>query len=119
MSKKISDSPDLKKKTVKAKIPKALREQVWLKYNHRVYDSKCYIRWCSNKVSVYDYEVGHNIPESKGGLTVIENLRPICSRCNRSMSDSYTIDEWNNFGCRKTTSRSEESGTCPSWCSIM
>lgn len=83
------------------KIPKALREQVWLKYNGRVYDAKCHVPWCQNMITVYDHESGHCIPHSKGGLTVLENLRPICSRCNKSMSDNYTIDEWNQLGSLK------------------
>lgn len=80
------------------KIPKALREQVWLKYNGRAYDAKCNVPWCKNVISVYDHESGHVIPHSKGGSTTLENLRPICSRCNKSMSDKYTIDEWNQLG---------------------
>ncbi len=60
---------------------------------HR-FDGKCPVAWCKNKISVFDYECGHNIPESKGGKTTLDNLVPICARCNRSMSDTYTIDEW-------------------------
>ena len=83
---------------LKLKIPKALREQVWIHFNGKQYNSKCYVRWCKNKVDVFNFQVGHNIPESKGGPTVLENLRPICSRCNLSMGNSYTIDEWNKLG---------------------
>jgi 5-methylcytosine-specific restriction endonuclease McrA len=82
----------------KAKIPKSLREQTWLKSFGKVYENKCYIKWCSNKINVFDYEVGHNIPESKGGKTVLENLFPLCSRCNKSMSNNYTIDEFSTLG---------------------
>ena len=83
---------------LKIKIPKALREQVWLHFNGQRYNSKCYVRWCKNKIDVFNFQVGHNIPESKGGPTVLENLRPICSRCNLSMGNNYTIDEWNKLG---------------------
>ena len=79
---------------MKDKIPKALREQVWLTHMGKKYDSKCHISWCKNRITVFDFQSGHNIPESKGGVTDISNLRPICSRCNLSMGDSYTIDEW-------------------------
>lgn len=82
----------------KATIPKALREQVWVTYAGSVFQTKCLVPWCKNKISVFDFEVGHNIPESKGGTLEIQNLRPICSRCNKSMSDSYTIDDWNRLG---------------------
>lgn len=79
---------------MKDKIPKALREQVWLTHIGKKYNSKCYISWCSNRITVFDFQCGHNVPESKGGATDLLNLRPICSRCNSSMNDSYTIDEW-------------------------
>lgn len=79
---------------MKDKIPKALREQVWLTHMGKKFEGKCYISWCSNRITVYDFQSGHNIPESKGGATDISNLYPICSRCNLSMNDNYTIDEW-------------------------
>ncbi len=79
----------------KRKIPKALAEQVWItKMGHR-FEAKCFVKWCKNPINVFNYECGHNIPESKGGKTTLDNLLPICGRCNRSMGDRYTIDEWN------------------------
>jgi 5-methylcytosine-specific restriction endonuclease McrA len=83
--------------TKKATIPKALREQVWLKTIGKKYENKCYIPWCQNKMTVFDFHVGHNLPESKGGTLDIDNLEAICARCNQSMSDKYTIDEWIKF----------------------
>ena len=86
----------------KKAIPRALREQVWLKTFGKVYEHKCHISWCRNKVTVFDFHMGHNIPESKGGETTITNLLPICSRCNLSMSDTYSISEWERFGYRRS-----------------
>jgi 5-methylcytosine-specific restriction endonuclease McrA len=86
-----------KKKSGKDKIPKALREQVWLKCMGKTYEGKCPIIWCSNNVNVYDFQCGHNIPESRGGKTDINNLFVLCSRCNMSMSNTFTIDEWNKM----------------------
>ena len=83
-----------KKPHKKATIPKAIREQVWLKSFGKVYEHKCKIRWCKNIISVFDYHVGHDQPESKGGTLDIDNLYAICSICNLSMSDNYTIEEW-------------------------
>ena len=82
------------KKYQKANIPKAIREQCWLDTMGKKYESSCYISWCSNKINVFDFHVGHHVPESKGGELDINNLKPICARCNLSMSDNYTIKEW-------------------------
>lgn len=79
----------------KTKIPKALREQVWLKCIGERFDSKCKVVWCKNRINVFDFQCGHNVPESKGGETTLDNLVPICSRCNISMGSQYTIDDWN------------------------
>lgn len=49
-------------------------------------------------MDVFNFHVGHNIPESKGGDMVLENLRPICQGCNLSMGNNYSIDEWNKLG---------------------
>jgi 5-methylcytosine-specific restriction endonuclease McrA len=79
----------------KKKIPKALAEQVWITTMGHRFEGKCRVTWCRNRITVFDYESGHNVPESKGGKTTLDNLVPICARCNRSMGDQYTIDEWN------------------------
>jgi len=78
-------------------VPKAIREQCWLNTVGKKYESKCYVRWCKNRMNTFDFHVGHDIPASKGGTLDIENLRPICARCNLSMSNIYTIRDWNEL----------------------
>ena len=79
----------------KQNIPKALREQVWIKeFGDNTFKAKCPINWCNNYITPFDYHVGHNNAESKGGKTTLDNLIPICSRCNLSMSNNYSIDDW-------------------------
>jgi 5-methylcytosine-specific restriction endonuclease McrA len=85
-------------------VPKALREQVWIKYMGKKFSSKCFIKWCKNEIDVFSFHVGHNIPDSKGGLMILENLRPICARCNLSMGNHYTIDQWQQLGGVNNTS---------------
>ncbi len=82
-------------------IPKALREQVWIQTIGKDFDAKCPTRWCKNRINPFDFHVGHNIPEAKGGTLDINNLKPICSRCNLSMNTQYTIDAWNNLSTPK------------------
>ena len=79
----------------KTKIPKALREQLWIQTMGRTFQGRCQILWCQNTINVFNFQCGHNVPESKGGKTNLDNLRPICDRCNTSMGSQFTIDEWN------------------------
>jgi 5-methylcytosine-specific restriction endonuclease McrA len=78
----------------KASMPRALREQVWVTHAGRAFDHKCVVPWCKNTMTAFDFHVGHDIPESKGGATELANLRPICARCNLSMGSQYSIQEW-------------------------
>jgi 5-methylcytosine-specific restriction endonuclease McrA len=78
----------------KQTIPKSLKNDVWLKYAGKKFDCKCSVSWCKTVITPFTFETGHNIPESKGGTTNVENLRPICSQCNKSMGNNYSIDEF-------------------------
>ena len=84
-----------KGKYKKATIPKAIREQCWIQIFGETFKEKCYINWCKNDISVFDFHVGHDKPESEGGTLDVSNLKPICARCNLSMSNNYTIKQWN------------------------
>lgn len=90
----MSGSNSSQVKTSKAAIPKALREQVWITHVGRHFERRCIIPWCTNIMTVFDFHVGHDVPESAGGATEIANLRPICARCNLSMGSSYTVQQW-------------------------
>jgi 5-methylcytosine-specific restriction endonuclease McrA len=79
------------------KIPKAVRQQVWIQHFGKVFKHKCWIRWCTNEINVFQFHCGHDIPDSKGGSISLENLFPICANCNLSMSDKYTIKQWNKL----------------------
>jgi HNH endonuclease len=81
----------------KQKIPKAIREQLWIQKVGRRFETKCKTTWCRNKINVFDFQAGHDIPESKGGETCIANLIPICGRCNLSMGNQFTFRDW----CKK------------------
>ena len=90
----INNSNCNKKPYRKQTIPKAIREQCWVASFGKVFEHKCYVDWCENIINPFDYHVGHDQPESKGGTLDINNIKPICARCNLSMSDNYTIKEW-------------------------
>ena len=96
----IEDKQEYPKPTQKYRkkhIPVAFREQIWLRDCGRVFDAKCNTQWCKNRITVWDFQAGHNIPESRGGPLTPENLVPICSRCNSSMGNKYTFTQWNSI----------------------
>ena len=80
-----------KKRATKQVLPKALREQVWLK---KAFSNKYLITWCSNEITPFDFHIGHHIPKSKGGSKSITILFPFRSRFNLSMRNRYTMGEW-------------------------
>lgn len=72
--------------TVKKKsIPSAIKKLVWNKnIGEDIGKSKCYC--CkSTDISQTSFHCGHVIAESKGGKTIVSNLKPICQNCNSSM----------------------------------
>jgi hypothetical protein len=70
----------MKRKT----IPKTLKNQVWDKYIGQEKGlGKCYC--CSKTIDSKNFECGHVRAVKKGGTNTLNNLRPICGCCNKSM----------------------------------
>ena len=90
-----------KKTNRKTTIPKKLREEVWNHYNKGTYCAKCHVPWCTRDIDVFNFHVGHDIPECQGGSTDIINLKPICSNCNLSMGYKFTITDWSKLKLKK------------------
>ena len=89
----ISPPPSSIKKitaTVKTKIPKkqiheSLKTSVWNKYIGA--DKGTAPCWCCSFTTITqrEFDTGHVIAEINGGTTNLDNLRPICRKCNLSM----------------------------------
>ena len=110
----------VKVKTVQTSAPKrkqkilaAFREQIWLRTFGKAYEGKCPTSWCQNTITVFDFQAGHNIPESKGGPTTPANLIPLCSRCNGSMSNNYTFTQWSALSPAVQQQQQQEQGNLP------
>jgi hypothetical protein len=73
-------------------IPKIKRQEVWNHYiGDKIGKTKCLC--CGvNDITQFEFHCGHVIAKSKGGELNIDNLRPICSKCNLSMRDEYMMD---------------------------
>ena len=61
MARKSKSKSPAKKEYKKQHIPKALREQCWIHNFGKKFEHKCYIKWCSNKITVFDFKYRHNI----------------------------------------------------------
>jgi 5-methylcytosine-specific restriction endonuclease McrA len=74
------------KKAKKIPIRKVLKDLVWSKWiGDDIARHSCLC--CGvNEIKMNQFHCGHIIAESNGGITSIENLKPICAHCNLSMS---------------------------------
>ncbi len=82
-----------KKSTYRKKaIPQALRRVVWDRWvGDDVAKTKCLC--CKvQEIHMRSYECGHVVAERMGGKLTVENLRPICQMCNRSMGTKNMMD---------------------------
>jgi len=85
----------------KRAIPKTLKINVWNHYiGKEVGSTKC---MCCQECEIIQghFEAGHVISEKDGGTTTIENLRPICSLCNKSMGAQNMQEFMREYGYRK------------------
>lgn len=67
----------------KKAIPKGIRNMLWDSLFKGCDGGHCQV--CSCDLRERDYEAGHIVAESKGGLTQIPNLVPVCHQCNLDM----------------------------------
>ncbi len=68
------------------RIPCVLRHEVWKKYiSNKFRQGKCF---CCRKMQIEEsnFECGHVISRKNNGPSSLDNLRPICSLCNKSMN---------------------------------
>ena len=66
------------------RINKTIKNLVWDKYVGREKGvGGCYC--CDKELDSKHFECGHVIAHCNGGQVTLENLRPVCSLCNKSM----------------------------------
>lgn len=93
---KLSYSTKSKKKT----IPSKIKKDSWAKYN--TVQKGVAMCWCCGIESIpqSDFVGGHIISEYNGGKTTVDNIIPICNKCNQSMGptnmDIFIADHYPN-----------------------
>ena len=76
----------------KARIPKSLKESVWSEYIG-LNNGKAMCMCCNKKeITQFSFHCGHVISEANGGELKLENMRPICELCNKSMKTTNLND---------------------------
>jgi len=84
------EESDSKKK--RPSIPKQLREFIWTRDFDKSAEGKCHC--CEKTITLTgSWDAGHIVAHAKGGPTNAENLRPICSPCNKQMGVKH-MDEF-------------------------
>ena len=73
-----------KSKPKREHIPKSVKDTIWDNiFGKEAGIGKCYC--CSCEINSKKFDCGHIISVANGGTNVIDNLKPICSTCNKSM----------------------------------
>ena len=69
-------------------ISKTLKNKVWnTNIGQKYGTAPCYC--CKEHIDSKTFEAGHIKSLSSGGETRLENLKPICSTCNKSMGKKH------------------------------
>jgi len=73
-----------KPKLMRISIPKTVKDKLWDdNFGHDAGIGKCYC--CQKNINSKKFDCGHIMSVAKGGTNNIENLKPVCSTCNKSM----------------------------------
>ena len=66
-------------------IPKAVKDRLWdITFGEEAGQGRCNV--CDAIINSKSFEAGHIISVFHGGTTTLDNLKCICSTCNKSMS---------------------------------
>ena len=100
----------LEKKQKKKTIPKVVKDLSWNMWIGE--DVAKHVCLCceTNEIKMSSFHCGHIVAEANGGITSVENLRPICRACNLSMGteDMNIFKQRCGFGIKKEKSLSEK-----------
>lgn len=89
--KKKSPKPTNKRKN----IPKGIKNMVWRNQYGEDLSGPCLI--CKSTIQINNFEASHIISHANGGSDKVDNLRPLCFDCNRSMNKKNWSDYVNQY----------------------
>lgn len=89
-------------KKTKEKIPATVRNAVWVNYIGPIKATSMCFCCNSNPISISVFECGHIKSEHDGGKVHIDNLRPICGLCNKSMGTKDMVKFMQTYGFKQS-----------------
>ena len=100
-------------------IPAAVRASVWNQYIGNTKGiSKCFVG-CGEKISRSNFECGHIVSCANGGKIIIDNLRPICGLCNKSMGTMNMIQFIETYGFKRQINKNKINDTLPQYNNLL
>ena len=94
---KLTNNKTKKKRVRKQKIPATVRNTIWKLHMDNKTESKCYC--CKvEPITKGNFECGHIVSEKDGGNIILDNLRPICGLCNKSMGTTNMLEFMKKYG---------------------
>jgi len=80
-----------KKKHARKNISSVVRMEVWIQEFGEAFSGTC--PCCQRfQLTSFNFEVGHKKAVAHGGSNSLDNLIPLCSKCNRSMNTQSLHD---------------------------
>ena len=91
-----------KKGVTKKNIPRLVKDKVWEVYVGNKFKTECYI--CEKEITATEFQAGHIESEYSGGGINIENLRPVCKKCNSCVGVFNMLELKKTLKVKKTNS---------------
>ena len=82
------------KEKKREEITPELRRQTWYKINNDDNNGICYT--CNKPLEFKQMQCGHIKPHAKGGKFVLNNLMPVCEKCNKEMG-TQNLEEYKKY----------------------
>lgn len=83
-----------KKEKKREEITTELRRQTWYKINNDNNNGICYT--CNKSLEYKDMHCGHIKAHVEGGKTILDNLMPVCEKCNKEMG-TQNLEEYKKY----------------------
>ena len=86
----VSKVTENRRASLRPKIPSNIRQEIWKNHCGKSIEGECFC--CLEEININKFEAGHIKPYHHGGSDTVDNLQPICSSCNKSMTTLHMYE---------------------------